>query len=84
MLHLIPVWLSRLPAGLDAAGPGAGAPFTSIRERLEEDPLLAVVARSNDALLGAEEGGRNTLISRIVAVIKVRGCGTVGNLVGTC
>lgn len=58
--------------GTDASGPGGPAPFTSIRECLEEDVLLAVVARCNDALLGAEGGGRNTLISRIVAVIKVR------------
>lgn len=34
--------------------------------------MLAVVVRCNDALLGAEGSGRNTLISRIVAVIKVR------------
>jgi hypothetical protein len=38
---------------------------------LEANPLVAVVARNNDALLSAEARGRNTLISRIVAVVKV-------------
>lgn len=60
---------------MDAGGPqgggGGSAPFTSIRESLDSDPLLSVVVRSNEALLGHESGGKNTLISRIVAVIKV-------------
>lgn len=50
------------------AGP---VPFTTIRECLEGDPLLGVVVRNNEYLLGVEEGGRNKLVSRIVAVIKV-------------
>lgn len=49
---------------------GGSAP-QSIREVMESDPLLAEVVRSNEALLSAEEGGRNKLISRIVAVVKV-------------
>jgi hypothetical protein len=52
------------------AGP---VPFTTIRECLEGDPLLRVVVRNNEYLLGVEEGGRNKLVSRIVAVIKVGG-----------
>lgn len=73
--HIVPVCLCvcvcDTPPGMETATPGGPAPFTSIRECLEADPLLSVVVRCNEALLSAEEGGRNTLISRIVAVIKV-------------
>lgn len=57
---------------LPAAGADASGAFNSIRECLEGDPLLGVVVRNNDALLGVEAGGRNKLVSRIVAVAKVR------------
>lgn len=60
-------------AGTEDPSRGGPSPFTSIRECLEVDPLLAVVTRNNDALLAAEGGGRNTLISRLVAVVKVGG-----------
>jgi hypothetical protein len=66
-------WRAAATAGADASGA-----FNSIRECLEGDPLLGVVVRNNDALLGVEAGGRNKLVSRIVAVVKVRpGCPAV-------
>jgi hypothetical protein len=65
-----------LDGPLTAAGPDPMAgpvPFATIRECLEGDPLLRVAVRNNEYLLGVEEGGRNKLVSRIVAVIKVGG-----------
>lgn len=37
------------------------------------DPLLGVVLKFNASLLAAEAGGKNTLASRLVAVIQVCG-----------
>lgn len=72
--NCMPVYFAgytHLHAGTEEPSRSGPSPFTSVRECLEANPLVAVVARNNDALLSAEARGRNTLISRIVAVVKV-------------
>lgn len=57
--------------GMASAGGGDGI-SGSLARLMEEQPLLDVVVRFNETLLRAESNERNTLISRLIEVIKVR------------
>jgi hypothetical protein len=54
--------------GMAAAGDGASQALAAL---MEQQPLLEVVVRSNEGLLRQQSNGKNTLISRLVAVIQV-------------
>jgi hypothetical protein len=54
--------------GMAAAGDGASQALAAL---MEQQPLLEVVVRFNEGLLRQQSNNRNTLISRLVAVIQV-------------
>jgi hypothetical protein len=66
---LVPVFsLAGDMEGMAAAGDGASQALAAL---MEQQPLLEVVVRFNEALLRQQISGKNTLISRLVAVIQV-------------
>jgi hypothetical protein len=55
--------------GMAAAGDG---PSQALAALMEQQPLLEVVVRFNEGLLRQQSSGKNSLVSRLVAVIQVR------------
>ncbi|KAF6258705.1 hypothetical protein COO60DRAFT_1638930 [Scenedesmus sp. NREL 46B-D3] len=54
-------------AGMAAAGDSGSQALAAL---MEQQPLLEVVVRFNEGMLRQQSGGKNTLISRLVAVIQ--------------
>ncbi|KAF8066245.1 NUP205 [Scenedesmus sp. PABB004] len=54
-------------AGGGASGDGISGSLAAL---MESQPLLAVVSRFNEGLLRAEEGGKNTLVARLIEAVR--------------